>query len=354
MTSRERINDALNHQEPDRTPIFEYVLLSPNADALLGRTYAADPANWPVLVRERGWEGAVRQMALDQLELACLLGHDMLYVPLNPAPPGAAAAPEPPAQTDDPVESLRRRNERAAQLPSVPPDECFLVFDFLRRAMRERDVDLPVLAPAYAHGVWTDVDLMQTMLLAPEVAKEHFALATRRALGHVERYIALGVDLIGIGGDFAGNRLLISPGAYREFIVPEVRAVSRRVHEAGLRAVNASDGDLWPVIEDFLFGCGADGYIEIDFQAGMDLGRLKRLYGERVTFFGNLECGNILSFGSPEDVRRHTAECIEAGRGGGGHVLCASNAITASVPLRNYLSVVEAYRGFFELPPLRL
>ena len=54
MTSRERIEAALNHREPDRTPVFEYVLLSPVADQLLGRLYAGDPANWSAMVREKG------------------------------------------------------------------------------------------------------------------------------------------------------------------------------------------------------------------------------------------------------------------------------------------------------------
>jgi hypothetical protein len=38
--------------------------------------------------------------------------------------------------------------------------------------------------------------------------------------------------------------------------------------------------------------------------------------------------------------------------GNGGHILCASNAITASVPLANYLAVVDAYRSVFVLPAL--
>jgi len=195
---------------------------------------------------------------------------------------------------------------------------------------------------------------MQTMVLAPAVAHEHFALATRRALGHIERYLELGIDQIGVGGDFAGNVLIVSPRAYRDFIVPEVRRLSDRIHAAGRWAVNASDGNLWPVIEDFLVGCGVDGYLEIDFHAGMDLRRLKAAYGDRITFYGNLDPGNVLSFASPEAVQRHAVQCLQAGLGSGGHIFCASNAITASVPLANYLAVIEAYRGFFGLDPLRL
>jgi uroporphyrinogen decarboxylase len=122
----------------------------------------------------------------------------------------------------------------------------------------------------------------------------------------------------------------------------------------GRWAVNASDGDLWPVIEDFLVGCEVDGYLEIDLFAGMDLSTLKERYGDRVTFFGNLDCGNMLTYGTPESIRRDTIRCLEAGQGAGGHILCASNAITASVPVENYLAVVRAYREFFGLPELAL
>ena len=352
MTHRERVEAALRHEEPDRTPAFEYVLLSPLADRLLGRPYAAD-GGWPAAARDLGWEGAVRQNAVDRLDLAALLGHDMLYVTPNPRPPRPPTeSPTPPPQPEDPVERVRRRNERAAAANPEPPDDSLLVYGVLKEEMARRDADLPILAPAYAHGVWTDVDLMQTMLLAPEVAHEHFAQATRRSLARVEKYVALGIDQVGVGGDFAGNRPLISPEAYRTFIVPEVRKVSRRVHAAGRWAVNASDGNLWPVLDDFLFGCEVDGYLEIDLHAGMQLRALKAVCADRVALYGNLDCGNILSFGSPDAVRRHTLECIEAGLGGGGHILCASNAITASVPLENYLAVVGAYRGRFGLPPI--
>ena len=56
MTSRERVEAALQHRAPDRTPVFEYVLLSPVADHLVGRPYANDPQHWEALRHELGWE----------------------------------------------------------------------------------------------------------------------------------------------------------------------------------------------------------------------------------------------------------------------------------------------------------
>jgi hypothetical protein len=366
MTSRQRVAAAFAHREPDRTPVFEYVLLPPLAEQFLGRPfveYLGGMEPWLAQAQRIGFESAVRRYARDRLALALRLGHDLLCVSPNPAP-GAAYFYDPLAELGarfevrtegDPVESLRARNRKVAEtmLGELPRD-CYLVYHFLREEMRRQDLDLPILAPAYFHGIWTDSELMQVMVLEPEVACEHFRLATERALKVIDDYGELQIDLVGIGGDFAGTRLLISPEAYRQFIVPQVRTCARRVRRAGAFAVNASDGDLWPVIDDFLLGCEADAYLEIDLGAGMDLARLKRLYGDRVTFLGNMDCGRILSFASPAEVEQVTLGILESGWGGGGHIFTASNAITASVPPANYLAMVNAYRGRFGLEKLTL
>ncbi|MGQ9556186.1 MAG: hypothetical protein ACUVWR_18960 [Anaerolineae bacterium] len=152
MTSRERVEAALRHREPDRTPIFEYVLLSPVADQLLGRLYGGDPAHWPSLLAELGWEGAVRRAATDRLDLAALLGHDMLYVystgSRHPVPPAPMEAPLP----DDPVERVARRNELAEASAAKPDDDSLYIYACIKEEMARRGMDLPILAPAYAHG----------------------------------------------------------------------------------------------------------------------------------------------------------------------------------------------------------
>lgn len=355
MTSRQRITAALRHREPDRTPLFEYVLLTPLAEILLGRPVhdysLGDSAawHWQALAQEHGRAAALRQCACDRLDLAERLGHDMLYV--VPAPVEAPHVPPAPAQdSEDPVERVRRRTAWAEEHWAAPAEEHFAIYHALQEEMARRGVDLPLLAPAYLHGVWTDVELMQTMLLEPEVAHRHFALATRTALALIDGYLSRGIEMIGVGGDFSGTRPLISPAAYRTFILPEVRQLSRRIHAAGGWAVNASDGNLWPVIDDFLLGCEVDGYLEIDLHAGMALAPLKSAYGAQVTFFGNMDCGNTLSFATPDEVRAATLACLRDGLGHGGHIFCASNAISASIPLPNYLAMLAAYRDFFILP----
>jgi hypothetical protein len=136
----------------------------------------------------------------------------MMYITPNPLPGRRDISSHIPSadQSPDPVETVKRRNEATAASWTPPPDEAMLIYAFLREEMQRRDIDLLIMAPAYAHGVWTDIDLMMVMLLSPETAHEHFALATKQALTRIEHYIELDVDMIGIGGDFSGNRPMIS------------------------------------------------------------------------------------------------------------------------------------------------
>ena len=129
MTSRERVEAAVAHREPDRTPVFEYVLLPPTADRFLGRPYAG-AGNWANVVRDLGWEEAVRQRAVDRPDLAWRLGHDLLYVTPNPLPPGPGSAPAPlirsPGLTkfDCPCSFEGRREDSSALRPlsvTTPP-----------------------------------------------------------------------------------------------------------------------------------------------------------------------------------------------------------------------------------------
>ena len=363
MNHRERVEAALRHHEPDRTPMFEYVLYPPVASDIL-RTefidYTDNALGWIQRAKAVEWRRELDRYVTDRLDLAQKLDHDMLYVCPNPAPRdlevSGHAEQEPQAfagmMDGDPVQRVRDRNTKARAAGFAVDDDRLTVYRLLSTEMQRRGVDLPILAPAYRHGLWTDSDLMQTMALSPEVAHEHFRIATERSLATIGAYLQLGIQLVGVGGDFAGKRPMVSPQMYRDFIVPEVRKCTTAIQAAGGWAVNASDGDLWRVIDDFLLGCNVDGYLEIDMFAGMDMARLKEQFGDRITFFGNMDCGNVLSFSQPEDIARITIEIIQAGSGHGGHIFCASNAITKSVPTENYMAMVNAYRRHFDLPEI--
>jgi hypothetical protein len=357
MTSRERIFAAFTHKEPDRTPNFEYVLLSPVADAVLGRRYedfGGERKDWIEYAKELGgYEQAIRQYAVDRVDLAQKLCHDMIYCVPNPPEQvlrESGKNPPPPELPlfDDPVEIIKQGNDLAWNDLKRPLHE-YIVYPFIREEMAKRGMDLPIYGPAWAHGVWTNTNLMQTMYLDPKTAHEHFVICTEYSMRSINAYTDFGLEIIGVGGDFAGNRPLISSEMYKEYIMPELKKLTGVIRERGKFSVNASDGDLWNVTDYFLLGSGVDGYGEIDAGAGMDLGRLKAKYGDRITFLGNMDCGNLLSFGTEEDIRAAVRKCLEDGMGNGGHIFTASNAIAGSVSVKNYMYMISEYRRFFGL-----
>jgi hypothetical protein len=361
MNSRERVNCAFRHIEPDRTPIFEYVLTPPLSDRILGRPMCLyegfDNKRFLLEADENGLERAIKRYIDERLDLAMILGHDMLFVCPNPVP-GARkqnlyfeleTIPEDELDKslEPAVAAIRSRNARESMRCNV--DDHFIVYPMLKDEMKNRGLDLPILAPVCTHGIWTDVDLMETMILSPDDAKEHFRICTEKALDYARRLLEADVDIYMAGGDFAGNQLLISPPSYREFIMPEIRNVSRYIHENGKWVVNASDGLLCDVIDDFLFGCEVDAYNEIDMHAGMSLKHLKQMYGDRITLFGNMDSGNILCLYPPEKIYEETIKCIKDGWGNGGHIFSASNAIAEITPMENYMAMINAYRDYFGL-----
>ena len=238
--SRKRIEAAFNHQETDRTPIFEYILLGARAEDILGSVfhdYTGNMQSWLSFAEQLGFEEALRKYSRDRIEMASFLEHDMLFICPNPLP-GSPYVYDPLSNVDeqfdlknlsDPVERLKERTVMVEQELDKPlPTDCYLVYSYLREEMEQQGIDLPIFAPAYFHGIWNDIDLMQTLLLDPDTAKHHFTIATRRAISIIDDYLEYGIEMIGIGGDFAGQAPLISPAAYREFIVPEVRILADR------------------------------------------------------------------------------------------------------------------------------
>lgn len=169
----------------------------------------------------------------------------------------------------------------------------------------------------------------------------------------IRNAIRRGADVVVLGDDYADNSgPLMAPELLREFIIPRLKEVIRAIHEEGALAIKHTDGNIWKII-DMLVESGADGLNPIEPSAGMDIGEVKKRYGNRICLVGNIDCGHLLSRGTPEDVRRAVKACLEAAAPGGGFILSSSNSIHSSVRPENYLAMIEAAREFGDYP-LRL
>jgi hypothetical protein len=383
MTPRERVHSAFRHEEPDRTPIFERLIKPPTDRVILGRP-AVHADDWPTYMRtwaRDGWQATMEQQALDEFEIAQRLGFDMVSLGTNPP----ASAPQPIEldewnfrQGDDVlryhpesgvVENLTSRTrsndewernfrdsiEREYEAPVVEDDQLY-IWRRIQQLIDEAQLDLAIYVSAYVIPVAALPPFaIEWFLTEPDTLGRFYEHQSNRIIDLGRQYVSEGADVVGLGGDFAGDKgSVISPAAYREQVVPHIRRQSDAMHEFGAWTTNTTDGILWDVLPDFLDGAGVDGYGEIDVAAGMDLARLKLEWGDRYTFLGNLDIRHVLCSGTTEDARTHMIKCIEDGQGNGGHVIMTSNVVHEDVKPELYLAALSAYREYFRLPDLEI
>jgi Uroporphyrinogen decarboxylase (URO-D) len=161
----------------------------------------------------------------------------------------------------------------------------------------------------------------------PNLVQELLQRYTDFAAGVVEQAAQLGFDIFWTSDDIAfRSGPLISPGMFRELIVPHVRKVADRVRDMGIPWIYHSDGDLTPLIEDFLeLGISVLNPIE---PLCMDIREMKKQFGSRVILCGNLDV-NLLAGGTPDQVRTTTLELLRDVAPGGGYLLASGNSVSS-------------------------
>jgi uroporphyrinogen decarboxylase len=166
----------------------------------------------------------------------------------------------------------------------------------------------------------------------------------------VEKYLdAVGpyIDLITFSDDLGSQRApLISPKMYRRMIKPyqaEVIAAIKRRSKA--KVFFHSCGNVYPLIGD-LIEIGVDVLNPVQVSAGEmgDTARLKREFGDRITFCGAVDTQWVLPHGTTDDVRSEVRRRIRDLAPGGGYILAAVHCIQPDVPPENVLAMFDEAR----------
>lgn len=156
------------------------------------------------------------------------------------------------------------------------------------------------------------------------------------------RYVAAGVDC-GRTGDDWGSQLgmMFSPDLWRDLIKPRLKRVWDVYHGAGLPVIHHSCGDIRPIIPD-LIELGLDVLHPV--QAVIPREELKRDFGAQLVLYGGIDTQHIIPFGTPEDVRRETTECIDILGAGGGYIVGLGHTLTSETPMANVDALITAVR----------
>ena len=141
----------------------------------------------------------------------------------------------------------------------------------------------------------------------------------------------------------------MSPGHFRELVLPYLKRSIETAHELGVRYIKHTDGNIWSLL-DAMMEAGIDAIDPLEPIAGMDIGEVKTRYGDRMALVGNLDCTDLLPNATPEEVEDAVKETIAKGAPGGGYILASSNSIHPAVRPENYRAMVEAARRWGEYP----
>ncbi len=134
--------------------------------------------------------------------------------------------------------------------------------------------------------------------------------------------------------------------AIREFFQPRHARLWGRAKElADVNVMLHCCGSVRALMPD-LIDAGLDAINPVQIScAGMDATGLKRDFGARITFWGGgCDTHQVLTFGTPEQVRRHVREQVDILAPGGGFVFQQVHNILANVPPDNIIAMFDALR----------
>ena len=340
MTGLERCLVVLRREQPDTVPIWELIVNAPVIEALHGPgvTY------------------------LDFCDLEGLDGVTLFetqrYEPVGPDTVrdewGIVWRTDPhtaiPYRIDGPIHAP---GDLDRYTPPDPDADCRL--EALESAVARFKGDRCLVflshdAFEFSHYLYGMDNLLMAYLAEPETAQRLARVVTDYKVRVCERAAELGADVLLTGDDYANRKApIMSPDHFRTFCLPYLAEIVAVAHRHGKPFIKHTDGNIWPILDD-LADAGIDAIDPLEPIAGMDIGEAKARYGHRIALCGNVDCGELLSRGTPEQVIEAVKETIAKASPGGGHILASSNSIHPAVDPRNYRAMLEAGRRYGRYP----
>ena len=373
MTSRERVNTALNHREPDRVPLDigggQSTSLSVEVYEALAPMIGVTPA--PAFLNK-----IFRVARLDETTLV-RLGSDVRPITLRAPGRWSPPASEPGTLVDELGVKWRQAPyargyywEQATfplaeatladldRFPWPDPDDPGRYAGLAEEVKAlYHDTPYALMGDCGYKNHWEQVFTLLGMerALMAVIAEERFMHAllervaaismtvTRRFLEIVGPYLSV----IRTSDDLATQRgPMMSPATYRRMIQPYHRRYFAAIKQhTDAKIFFHSCGDVIPLLDD-LIEAGVEVLNPVQVAAFADPAAVKARYGDRLSFWGGIDTQWALPRGTPEEVREEVRLRIRQFGPGGGFVAAPVHNIQPDVPPENILAISQAVREF--------
>jgi len=189
------------------------------------------------------------------------------------------------------------------------------------------------------YGLMSFLKFMANMALKPQVIHDLLDKITEYKIQYAEKVVEMGFKVAHHGDDLGTQcGTMFSLDMFRQFVLPRLERAWQPYNDAGIPIILHSCGCLTEFIPDML----EIGLRVLEpVQPCMDLGYLKREFGNDLVFWGGIETQNLLPFGTPEQVKNMARETIRTLGKGGGHIIGPSQEVMNDVPIVNVKALVE-------------
>jgi len=148
------------------------------------------------------------------------------------------------------------------------------------------------------------------------------------------------IDCILFGDDWGQQHgLIMGYPHWLEFIKPRLKRMYDHVKQKGRFVAQHACGDCREVLPD-LVELGLDIYNTFQPEV-YDIAECKRLYGDRLTFYGGISTQRLLPCASPAEVKSEMHRIMNILAKGGGYIIAPTHAMTSDTPPENVLAFLE-------------
>jgi len=168
------------------------------------------------------------------------------------------------------------------------------------------------------------------------------------------------LDGMVIWGDVAYRKdLFFSPAYWRKHFKPIVKAIVDECHAHRLPVIYHGCGNVRRIFADFV-EIGVDAYNPLEAKAGLDVVELRRQYGHKIGFCGNMDV-ITWAHGTEDEIKRMALTKLNAAKGGG-YIVQSDHSVPSNVSGRNYDYLVQLVRehgryplrlGEYDIPDIR-
>ena len=192
-----------------------------------------------------------------------------------------------------------------------------------------------------AWPVFGQVGIFTLMMDAPELIADVFEVYTDLIIGMARIALDAGLDFDGcfFYGDLGyRNATLFSPRLYESLLMPQHARMCGFFNDLNKPVILHSCGRIQELIPRFI-EAGFAAIQPLEAKAGQDVRELKPLYGDRITFFGNMDIRKLS--GSKQDVEGEVVPKLLAAKEGGRYIFHSDHSVPPTVSFDNYLYALE-------------